>query len=104
MKTLGMTATLAISAICLVLAAPAAAATPQQCAAMSLDAQCQQQGNGFYAKNHHAAVCAQFAQMPAITVSQAFQQALDAVGAADPDMPLPVRGSAVGASVGLYCD
>lgn len=104
MKTLGIAAALVVGVTSLALAAPVGAATPQQCAAMSLDAQCQQQANGIYANRHHETVCAQFAQMPAITVNQAFQQALDAVGAVAHDMPLPVRGSTVGASVCPFCD
>ncbi len=97
------TAAVSMGAASLAFAAPAGAVTPEACAAMSLDPGCQQQANGFYAEDHHAIVCAEFARIPEIAVGQAFQQALDAVGAADPGMSLPVRGSTVGASVCLFC-
>jgi len=98
-----LAAAVAVGIASLVFAAPAGAVTPEECAAMSLDPECEQQANLPYSTDHHAIVCDQFARMPEITVGQAFQQALDAVGAADPGMSLPVRGSTVGGSVCLFC-
>jgi len=85
----------------IMLAAPAYAVTPEDCLFGSVDAECQQQASGVLGNKYRGVVCGAFAEMPAITVSQAFQRALDGISAADPALPVAVRGTAVRGSLGL---